>query len=366
MNKIQTWAEEKLKQRLALAIAADWKSYYQTINELSNGFEIAPSLKLLHIADELLNQANDFSQSSDLERYLVGGVQDNKVNNTYSFDTRLLGDMQGFASFKKLVKKDPAGLAKLLKIIPSNGPVDGWHFMQFVDSFQQLFSTNGFKQAYVFPLTRLMTMERPDQFVALNKESADVFCKALSIKPLKNTDFQRYWDEIILPIQKSLWYKADMPMEVAELAIYRARFALLERIICTPVVETEIANITHEASPVAQASNGEPKAEENLNQALNTPAPTQAPQLANSIIAPQVAEPIRKKVEQPKKLTIAKKKSAKVNQNAATKLMSQYYFANKEKFTKVNMAAHRDNIISKLIEGESVEEAFSEILNAAQ
>jgi hypothetical protein len=351
-------AEEKLKQRLASAIAADWQTYYQTINQLSVGYEIAPSLKLLHIADELLNQTNDFSQSSDIERFLVGGVQDNKVTNTYSFDTRLLGDMQGFASFKKLVKKDPEGLTKLLRIIPSNGPVDGWHFMQFVDAFQQLFTANSLKQAYVYPLTRLMTMKRPDQFVALNKESAEIFCKALTIKPLKNNDFQRYWDDIILPIQKSPWYKTDMPMEVAELAIYRARFALLERIICTPVVETEITSqVQEQAQSIASSSN---------ETAPNSSHEEASIKASASFIAPQPAITMKKKVEQPKKMTIAKKKSAKVNQNAATKLMSQYYFANKEKFSKVNMAAHRESIINKLIDGESVEEAFSEILNAAK
>lgn len=345
--------EENLKQRLNNAIKTSWLDYYQTINELPMGYEIAPCLKLLHIADELLNQRQDFSESSVIERYLVGGVKDNQVENIYPFETQLLGDMQGFASFKKLIKKDPEGLDKLLKIIPSNGPIDGWHYMQFVDGFKQLFSDNDCKQAYVFPLTRLMSMKRPDQFVALNQASATLFCQALSISPLKNQDFQRYWDDIILPIQQSFWYKTDQPMDASQLAIYRARFALLERIICTPIEIAEVI-ITKVSSATLSSADAEP--------AFSTDAMT--PAGVNNIATEAPPVPIRRKVSQPTKMTIAKRKSAKVNKNAATKLMSRYYFANKEKFGSIDMSVYREHIIDKLLAGESVEEAFSEILES--
>jgi len=61
-------------------------------------------------------------------------------------------------------------------------------------------------------------------------------------------------------------------------------------------------------------------------------------------------------------MTIVQRKSEKVNKNAATKLMSQYYFANKAQFAKVDMSAKRDLIIEKLCNGESVEEAFESLL----
>lgn len=349
--------QEQLKQRLNRVIKASWDEFYQTIIGLSAGYEIGACLKLLNVADELLNQGNDFSQSSVVERYLIGGVKDNKAYNNYPFGAQLLGDMQSFASFKKLLNKDPAGLAKLLKVIPTNGPVDGWHFMQFVDEFKQLFESNGFKQAYVFPATRLLSMKRPDQFLALDQITGALFCQALAIKPLKNQDFQRYWDEIIVPIQKSPWFKADQPMDPAQLPIHRSRFALLERLVCTPIVLSETENQT---SALSGETHSENKAQSITIEQNETDSLRSADLITNFIREKPVET--KKVFVQPKKLTIVKKKSAKLNKDAATKLMSQYYFANKEKFGKVDMSKNREIIINKLIEGASVEETFAELL----
>ena len=214
--------------------------------------------------------------------------------------------------------------------------------MQFVDSYRQLFAENGFKQAQLFPATRLLTMKRPDQFVAISPETAPLFCQAFSIKALKNQDFQRYWDEIVLPLQKTAWYKTDQPMDVSQLALYRARVALIERFICTPQKTNKLAELNTAPSDEISSASGVA--------------------LANSFI-PREPKPATKKVmSQPKQMTINKLKSAKGNKNAATKLMSQYYFANKDKFCKVDIGASRDKIIEQLIQGQSVEDAFEEIL----
>ena len=61
-------------------------------------------------------------------------------------------------------------------------------------------------------------------------------------------------------------------------------------------------------------------------------------------------------------MTITQRKTAKVNQNAATKLMSQYYFANKGTFAKVDIKKHRESIVKQLIDGDSVEKIFDALL----
>jgi len=268
-----------------------------------------------------------------------------------------MGDMHSFASFKKLLRTDAAGLAKLMKIIPTSGPIDGWHYMQFVDSYRQLFSENGFKQAQLFPATRLLTMKRPDQFVAMSPETAPLFCQTFSIKALKNQDFQRYWDQIVLPLQKTAWYKADQPMEVSQLALYRARVALIERFICTP--QTANVSDTNTSSHLETVSN----AEANTTTETMSVVSNETENGSNSIVEEVKPATVKKVVSQPKKLTIAKLKTAKGNKAAATKLMSQYYFANKDKFAKADMGASREKIIEQLIEGKSVEDAFNEVLS---
>lgn len=331
----------------------NWQDYYQRLTLLPAPYELSASLKLLNVVDQLMNQTdseglNNFSSSSLVERFLIGGVEDSQTAKQYGFNTQLLGSMQGFGSFKKVLKNDPEGLAKLLKIIPASGGIDGWHFTQFVEAYQALFATNGFKQTHLFPATRLLAMKRPDQFVTISLDTLDFICQAFAIKTLKKQDFQRYWDEIILTLHKSPWFNEEQPEDMQQAPIFRSRMALFERFICQPdedyMVSVPVVESTIELSPNDSVES------DNSNVKVST------------YVSEPATKPVKKKISQPKKMTIDKKKSAKVNKNAATKLMSQYYFANKEKFAKMNMSANRDKIIAKLIDGESVEKAFDQVI----
>ncbi len=388
--------EQILKTLLDNQLNISWKEYLTAINGLPANYKIAPSLKLLNLADGLMNQLNSgVLESTQLERYLIGGIADSKTLKEYQLDTELLGGMSSFASFKKILKNDPAGVQKLLKIIPANGRIDGWHYMQFTDGYRQLFEANGTKQAPLYPATRLLAMKRPDQFVCISPETDDSFYQTLAIKPLKKQDFTRYWDDIILTIQKTEWFKQDMPMDPSQLAIYRARVSLLERILNQPDHNYQTAPEAHEDNNQANLPNNTTSnlstanlnsdttqneqsyaAEQPLNKGLELnqvkPQPTSVGNAIhpsnNKIISKNgidIAEnsaKIYQTAKQPKKLKIAQRKSQKVNKAAATKLMSQYYFANKAKFAKVDMSAKREQIIEMLCNGESVEEAFEALI----
>ncbi len=331
------------------ALDASWNSYYSLLHSQAHELELPACLKLLNVADELLNQNNDLANSSEQQRFLIGGINDLNTQKQFNFNIQLLGDMQNFASFKKLLKNNPIDLNKLMKIIPSTGTIDGWHFMQFIDSYQQLFLANGFKQAPLFPATKLLCMKRPDQFVALSDETSEIFYQAFSIKPIKKLQFQRYWDEVITPIQQTEWFKTDQPMDTAQLPFHRVRVALLERFAVSPKLtlanETSVSTLPKEASE-EQVEKTILTNDNNIKSDMSTP----------------VTKPESLNTKQPKKLTIAKRKSAKVNQTAATKLMSQYYFANREKFSKVDVKKYREDIIQQLVDGESVEEIFASLL----
>ncbi|TQV84361.1 hypothetical protein [Aliikangiella coralliicola] len=354
-DQTETTDKEHCVAQLNTLINANWTDYYQALSQLAANYQIPECLKLLNAADEILNQADDPANASQTERYLIGGVKDAQTANQFPFDTQILGNMESFASFKKLLRNDPAGIAKLLKIIPKTGPIDGWHFMQFIDSYQQLFAANGFKQSVLFPATRLLSMKRPDQFVAISEATADTFYSALKIKPLKKQDFQRYWDEIITAIHKTDWFQTNQPTDPAQLPFHRGRMALLERFAATPA-----------AGLVIQNSPDLDEVQTSTEEMTSVPAAnhvTDKPQ-SHSVLANEYQPKVKKApVAQPKKMTIDKRKTAKTNIAAATKLMSQYYFANKEKFAKVNVKAHRESIIQRLVDGESVAEVFESLLN---
>ncbi len=338
-------------QILQASLSASWENYYQTLSQLSKGYQLPNCLKLLNAADEILNQGKDLTTTTVQERNLIAGVSDNQLTKSLQFDHQLLGDMTSYASFKKVIKADAEGFAKVMKVIPSNGAIDGWHFMQFIDTYQQWFAANGFKQSPLYPATRLLSLKRPDQFVCLNEHSQSKLCDALDIKPLKKQEFQRYWDNIITPIQKAKWFDSFLPMEAAEQPLHRVRFAMLERLLATPLNELELAQIATPAiahqPQEANKTNAEP-VKANLTQ--------------SSLIQP-VKDTNRKSVhKQPKKLVMEQRQTVKGNLNAATKLMSQYYFANKAKYSSVNLSQFRQEIIERLIQGESVEAVFDSYL----
>lgn len=325
-----------------------WQDYYQLLSELPPEYELAQCLKLLNIANEIFTSSS-FSQTSQAERLLIAGIFDHQVQKSYPFNSQLLGDMSSFASFKKLVKTDPDGLSKLLNIIPSSGNIDGWHFKQFVDSYQQIFTDNGFKQAQLFPATRLLCMKRPDQFISLTQTTATSLCESWSIRPLKANDFQRYWDEIIVKMQQTSWYKSSPP-SAEEFPVYQARVALFERLLTTPshIPQNEKVAVTSiEANDLLQHISGT----------------SESPKIKEAVLSDKTNASKIVTKPQPKALRIKKKQSAKVNLNAATKLMSQYYFANKAKFAHLDMRAKREEIIQQLIDGESVEEVFARFLS---
>lgn len=378
-----------LTQLLEKQLSASWDDYYQLIINLPASYKIAPSLKLLNLADGLMNQLNSgLLESTLLERQLIGGVSDSKTLKEFNLDTELLGGMSSFPSFKKVLKNDPEGVQKLLKIIPANGKIDGWHYMQFSDGYKDLLANNGIKQAPLYPATRLLSMKRPDQFVCITPDTDASFYQAFECNPLKKQELQRYWDDIILAIQKTEWFKQDLPMDVSQHAIYRSRVCLLERILNQPDLNviTDIED-TQEESQIAEPidSNQETVIELQTNplENDNQENPSENPEnkvtqtirpvrtitsnskniiSKNGVDIDQTQANVYKTAKQPKKMTIAKRKSEKVNQNAATKLMSQYYFANKAKFAKIDMSTKRDSIIEKLCNGESVEEAFESLL----
>lgn len=330
-----------------------WSDYYQAVASLPAHYQVGASLKLLNQADQLLNQTDTMTLAITLNsqsaRYLLGGLSDSTTQKTHAFDTRLLGDMSGHASFKKLLGKSQHGLDQLFRIIPANGPVDGWHYLQFIDVYQQLFAGHGFKQAPLYPATRLLAMKRPDQFLALNEITLPLVCQALTIKPIKKQEFQRYWDQVILTIQKTAWFKTFPPLNPEQIPVHRARVALLERFVST---ELETAS-RFEPAGQTPASMSDEKQDEQAGISTRPSA---------DLIPPERKPKTRAEAKTPKKLTIKVGQSSKRNQAAAIQLMSQYYFANKARYAQLNMANYRESIISELEKGRSVEQVFEEIL----
>ena len=72
------------------------------------------------------------------------------------------------------------------------------------------------KKPTLAPATRLLAMRRPDVFTPISNNRLDALCGALGVSKLKNTDFERYWQDIVQKIQTLSWFKmakADNELE---------------------------------------------------------------------------------------------------------------------------------------------------------
>jgi len=103
---------------------------------------------------------------------------------------------------------------------PLTGDVNYDEYQKFVTDFQKIFSDYAQEQSQdssvksKAPLpaaTRLLAMRRPDQFIALNNNKIDMFCKGLSIVKFSNTDFSSYWHDMIGTLRTLPWWNQAEP-----------------------------------------------------------------------------------------------------------------------------------------------------------
>ena len=323
--------------------------YLELLNSLPSEYSISESLNVLKQCHTLI-QENRMSSLDSADWLFLGGIDDKSARAKYQLNTHLLGDMSGNAGFKKILKRETSELVRLLNTIPGQGTIDGWHYLQFVQKYEDLCTSNGIKKPTVFPATRLLAIKRPDVFVALNQATSAKLCEFLSIPPFKTNDFKRYWDNIILWLQGQLWNQASSGSESENSVPSQFRCALMSRLLVNlDTEERHKFGLVQSTSLRESNSLGTQGASTDIINVLTVDKKTVSSTTA----------------KQPKQMTIKQKVSSKINKSAATKLMSQYYFANKATYGSIDMKVHRESIITRLVKGEAVDLIFADILKAA-
>jgi hypothetical protein len=119
-----------------------------------------------------------------------------------------------------LLEQFPEKFDAALAHIPLTGDVNYDEYQKFVTDFKQIFSDYEQEQslekavkskAPLAAATRLLAMRRPDQFIALNNNKIDMFCKGLSIVKFSNTDFSSYWHDMIGTLRTLPWWNQSEP-----------------------------------------------------------------------------------------------------------------------------------------------------------
>ncbi|AQP99558.1 hypothetical protein H5119_15275 [Pseudoalteromonas sp. SG45-5] len=126
--------------------------------------------------------------------------------STYNFDVEWFASTKSAKSFHQMLADLPGAFDDALANIPLEGDITQYEYQQFVAAYSKVFTDNGEKPTLA-PATRLLAMRRPDLFTPITNNRLDALCGALGVPKLKNSDFERYWQDIVKGIQAMSWYK---------------------------------------------------------------------------------------------------------------------------------------------------------------
>ncbi|KTD98588.1 hypothetical protein [Pseudoalteromonas sp. H71] len=126
--------------------------------------------------------------------------------STYDFDVEWFASTKSAKAFHQLIGDLPGAFDDALANIPLEGDITHYEYQQFVAAYTKVF-TDSSEKPTLAPATRLLAMRRPDIFTPITNSRLDALCAALAVTKLKNSDFERYWQDIVKGIQAMSWYK---------------------------------------------------------------------------------------------------------------------------------------------------------------
>lgn len=223
LSKLQKLFESgvSISQLKTLRIAP-WPIIAESLKAQKDHLVLDEQLALLTYLAELKTQK--LSEMIEEDKHAFVGKHTAKHDpSVYKFDVEWFASTKSAKSFHNLLNASSAGLDKALANIPLEGDVALEHYHAFITDYVEAFNVLEDEKATLAPATRLLAMRRPDVFTPVTAGTLDLLCQAFGIVRLNNRDFDRYWHEIVMTIQKFPWYLCDQPEDEFEQRIWQYR-----------------------------------------------------------------------------------------------------------------------------------------------
>ena len=164
------------------------------------------------------------------DRLAFAGKHTNQHDiSVYNFDVEWFAGTKGAKTFHQLLSNHPEAFDQALNAIPKSGEVTEQDYRNFVQHYQEIFSRfTKNEKAPLMAATRLLSMRRPDQFIALSNNKIDVFCQGFAITKLNNRDFDRYWHDCIGTLRTMPWWCHPQPESPEESKLWQTRAILID------------------------------------------------------------------------------------------------------------------------------------------
>lgn len=202
-----------------------WRKFVERVRK-EGGHEFERRLAVLHAARGEFEKCPTFAQMPlDIRRGIAG------FNPRTPPDWLYFGSMKGAGRFKNLVREYPAGISRALDCIPLEGVITHDSYMEFCRKFYEGFPVKAGRRrgAGVAVASRLLAMKRPDTFICYDTKNRARLKAMLGLNSnLATQDFDRYWEEVVLRIQATEWWRARPPSDPDERNIWDNRAAFLD------------------------------------------------------------------------------------------------------------------------------------------
>lgn len=188
-------------------------------------------LRLLQEARRIFSSVTAFSELTDAERKAIAGfLTDGKEHreDCAIVNWSWFGSMWGATTFKNLIKTNNPYISEALDHIPLSGEIRKSQFDKYVSAFKKAFVVKSHKGG-VATASRLLVMKRPDTFISVNSQNRSELGKDLGFAPT-TLNFEKYWNQIIIPIQESTWWQTMRP-KGQDGQLWDNRSAMLDSII---------------------------------------------------------------------------------------------------------------------------------------
>jgi HKD family nuclease len=231
LNKIDNkFTDEESKKSIidSKMLALNWENYFNSIQDDENQeykyHTFDGRLEILETANEYFKEYGFFEKMDKDKRKQIAGTVGENDNWAW------FGRMSANGAFHNRIIENNKHISNALDCIPLNGEVSYQNYTDYIDNFRKTGAVNAIGTA-----TRLLAMKRPDVFICLDGKNQKDLCEDFGINKLKS--YEEYWNEIIVRIQYSDWWKSEKPKNKTELKAWNGRAAMLDAIYYEPDTE---------------------------------------------------------------------------------------------------------------------------------
>lgn len=206
-------------------MSMDWPTFLERVKQ-DKHHGIDGRIRMLKVMNA---QFTEHAHFNDMELDVRLGIAGLKCN--FCPHSRWFGSMLGAGHFRQAIKNGERSISLALDQIPLQGCVTKAHFKHFISEFQKAFSGGGARLATA---SRLLAMKRPDTFVCVSGANRRMLSEDMGINRPDKLDYERYWEEVILPLKDSPWWQSPKPSKPKDQAVWQRRAAMLDAIFYEP------------------------------------------------------------------------------------------------------------------------------------